>query len=188
MRHTPSGNQPPFSQSYWVAPGKLLAGCYPGAPHDGEMTEKLRNLVALNVSTVVNLMEPDEVDHFGRPFISYDTELKALAAEKGRDMVIIRLPIRDLGIPDKGHMRRILDAIDRSVDQGGVVYLHCWGGRGRTGTVVGCYLIRHGLVDKENVLSMITRLRSKGRNVTGSSPETSDQRAMVLSWEKEGRG
>ena len=29
------------------------------------------------------------------------------------------------------------------------VYVHCWGGIGRTGTVVGCWLVRHGMTGDE---------------------------------------
>jgi len=32
------------------------------------------------------------------------------------------------------------------------VYVHCWAGRGRTGTVVGCYLKRHGIAEDTNVI------------------------------------
>ena len=42
-------------------------------------------------------------------------------------------------------MRSILDAIDAAVSQGRRVYVHCRAGIGRTGTVVGCYLVRHGM-------------------------------------------
>lgn len=44
--------------------------------------------------------------------------------------------------PTVDQMRAILDAIDRAA--GSIVYVHCWGGHGRTGTVAGCYLVRHG--------------------------------------------
>jgi protein-tyrosine phosphatase len=35
-------------------------------------------------------------------------------------------------------MTTILDAIDESMTAGKPVYVHCWGGMGRTGTVIGC--------------------------------------------------
>ena len=37
-----------------------------------------------------------------------------------------------------------LDAIDAELAAGGLVYVHCWAGCGRTGVVVGCWLVRHG--------------------------------------------
>ena len=41
-------------------------------------------------------------------------------------------------------MAGLLDAIDTAMRDGKTVYLHCWGGVGRTGNVVGCSLVRHG--------------------------------------------
>jgi len=56
-------------------------------------------------------------------------------------------------------MIRILDQIDRGMEQNPAVYLHCWGGRGRTGTVVGCYLARHGMAVGEAALDLLGELR-----------------------------
>ena len=55
------------------------------------------------------------------------------------------MPIEDLSVPTLADMERILGAIDDELAAGRAVYLHCWGGIGRTGTVVGCYLVRQGL-------------------------------------------
>ena len=38
----------------------------------------------------------------------------------------------------------MLDTIDQALAAGHTMYVHCWGGVGRTGTVVGCHLVRHG--------------------------------------------
>lgn len=176
--------KPPFSQSYWVRPGVFLAGCYPGAPDKAEMTGKLEGLTDLNISLVVNLMEADEVDHAGRPFVSYEAELKDLAADRGYHCRVQRFPIQDLNIPDKESMVNILNAIDEEIDAGGRVYVHCWGGRGRTGTAVGCWLIRHGYADAEDVLQAISDMRSRGRSVSGRSPETMRQASMVFLWRR----
>jgi protein-tyrosine phosphatase len=48
----------------------------------------------------------------------------------------MRIPVRDVDIPSPDTMRSILDAIDSAIDRCQPVYVHCWGGRGRTGTVV----------------------------------------------------
>ena len=74
-------------------------------------------------------------------------------------------------------MTTILDALDSALAAGHTVYLHCHGGRGRTGTVVGCWLVRHGLTG-EQALDRIADLRGDDE-----SPETDEQRAFVLNWE-----
>ena len=50
-----------------------------------------------------------------------------------------------MATPGVGVMKRILDDVDEAIAGGGLTYVHCWGGIGRTGTVVGCWLVRHGL-------------------------------------------
>ena len=36
-------------------------------------------------------------------------------------------------------MVAILDSLDTAIADEHTIYLHCWGGIGRTGTVVGCW-------------------------------------------------
>jgi len=62
------------------------------------------------------------------------------------------------------------------------VYLHCWGGRGRTGTVVGCYLVRHGLCASHEAVNEIRDLRKYTEDLDEPSPESRRQFEMVLSW------
>lgn len=94
----------------------------------------------------------------------------------------LSFPIEDFGVPDVPTMRRILDAIDHHRSDG--VYVHCLGGIGRTGTVAGCWLIRHGLETRGTTIDGLARRRAAER-VTGlvPSPETDQQTAMVLDWE-----
>ena len=89
-------------------------------------------------------------------------------------------------------MVEILDAIDDDLAGGHNVYVHCWGGVGRTGTVVGCWLIRHGYATADDVLEMISDLRigdagrgpNAGPREARVSPETLDQVDFVVGWEQ----
>jgi protein-tyrosine phosphatase len=71
----------------------------------------------------------------------------------------------------------------RSISNNRPVYVHCRGGRGRTGTVVGCYLVRHGLTG-QGALERIKELRRNEPTGHLPSPEAREQVEMVLSWEK----
>lgn len=169
----------PFERSYWVVPGKLLAGCYPGDGGAEQENMKLKGLVKAGIRYVVNLMVEDEVNHLGQPFKPYEPVLADMAGGMWIEVVTRRIPIRDLGVPAKETMVCILDLIDREIEWGRSVYLHCWGGRGRTGTVVGCYLVRHG---EKDPLEAIKALRKNDPTAIYPSPETGEQREMVLSW------
>jgi protein-tyrosine phosphatase len=79
------------------------------------------------------------------------------------------MPVRDFSCPTEEDMKRILDAADEALRDGHTVYVHCRGGIGRTGTVIGCYLVRHGSTPEE----ALARVRG---------PETDAQLALVRSW------
>jgi len=80
-------------------------------------------------------------------------------------------------------MTAMLDAIDDSLAAGRATYVHCWGGVGRTGTVVACWLLRHAIATDANVLEVLASLRKQDR-VHGhiQAPESRAQRQFVASW------
>ena len=127
-----------------------------------------------------------QVDHF-----DFDTGTVAFSEGIADTPGVGRYPIRDVYIPTEELMVEILDAIDDDLASGHNVYVHCWGGVGRTGTVVGCWLIRHGYATADDVLEMISDLRigdagrgpNAGRGETRESPETLEQVDFVVGWE-----
>jgi hypothetical protein len=175
-------NSVPFDRSYWVVPGKFLAGCYPGSNNQDAAYQKLKALLEHGIRDVINLMEPHERDWSGKPFLSYKDQMQSIAESMGHTVTVDRMPIKDTWIPSRIEMCQILDRIGQSIKQHKPVYLHCWGGRGRTGTVVGCFLARHGLVSNHDTLVRIQVLRKNTEDHLAPSPETSEQIDMVLSW------
>ena len=84
-------------------------------------------------------------------------------------------------------MMSILDAIDNALSRGGTVYVHCWGGVGRTGTVIGCWLVRHGLSGEEALEQIAEWWKGVEKSHRApSSPETSGQRGYVMEWKEQG--
>ncbi len=165
---------PPFPRAYWVEPGKLLAGPYPA---EYDRTQTLRNMRALlqaGVRSVVSLMQEreEQTDENGRA--SYVPLLEATAREMGVECEWQRFAIHDMSVPEGQRLREILAAIGRSIDAGRPVYAHCWAGRGRTGTLVGAWLIEQGLATPENFVEVIARLRIDHPDPM-PSPETSEQ-------------
>jgi hypothetical protein len=175
----------PFGRSYWVEPGRLLAGFYPGGLTEHEAEQKLRALLDAGITYVVNLTEEDEPGANGQPFRPYNPLLMALATARRVEVTCVRMPIRDQDIPPVATMQKILDTIDSAMQRKLATYVHCWGGLGRTGTVVGCYLVRHGIASGEEALNRITHLRrNHDTDFHRSSPETPRQRDMVRQWRK----
>ncbi|MDF1594056.1 MAG: dual specificity protein phosphatase family protein [Desulfobacterales bacterium] len=172
----------PFKRSYWVVPGKLLAGCYPGAVDPKQAHQKLKRLLEHGIRRVISLMEPTEINWNGKAFESYEDRMKSIADDMGVEVFFDRMPIKDTWIPSRKEMCQILDRIDQSIADNQPVYVHCWGGRGRTGTVVGCYLARHRIASDQKALTLIQKLRIDTEDKDKSSPETSHQVDMVLSW------
>jgi protein tyrosine phosphatase len=176
----------PFPRSYWVVPGKLLAGYYPGSKNLKEATDKLAALINSGIRHVINLMEADDRDLTGHRFVPYDDMMGSIAGRMKVSVTFDQLPIKDLSVPTERHMTRILNQIDLCIKHGKPVYVHCLGGIGRTGTVVGCYLVRHGLATGKNVLDIIRDLRKDTEDSDRESPETREQRKMLTGL-KEGK-
>ncbi len=94
-----------------------------------------------------------------------------------------RFPIGDFGLPSPAQMKAILDQIDESLGAGHKLYLHCWGGIGRTGTTVGCYLVRRGLGGNEALRQLAEWWREVPKSrIHPDSPETREQAGFVQDW------
>jgi predicted protein tyrosine phosphatase len=159
-----------------------MAGCYPGSEDVHEAERKLRGLLEHGIRHVINLMEPSELNRGMKPFVRYEGAMKSIANSMDLEVTFERIPIRDGWVPSHADMVAILDSINSHIEKGKPVYVHCWGGRGRTGTVVGCYLVRHGLCAAHEAVGQIRELRSQTKDYDEPSPESRRQYEMVLSW------
>jgi protein-tyrosine phosphatase len=168
---------PPKRGTYWVVEGKLLAGPFPGSSDPAQASAAVAPLLDAGITTFLNLQQATETNYDGKRFTPYETAI-------GPQAKMVRRPIVDLSIPTREEMTAMLDLIDSSVEDG-ALYVHCWGGVGRTGTVIGCWLLRHGLATPENVIETIRGLRRadpfRGHR---RSPETLEQEQFVLSWQE----
>ncbi len=176
---------------YWLVPGRVAAGVYPGSTDPGQAGEKLRRLVGQGIRAFVDLTEPGEVTQLG-PLVPYEDALREVAEEAGVAVERLSFPIRDMHAPSPETMVRILDAMDERVAAGSPLYVHCLGGRGRTGVVLGCFLVRHapGLLGTDDpgeapglALTRIVQEREAQRMPDAKdSPQTRPQFEMVGSW------
>ena len=171
------GEDRPMRNSYWVVPGRFAAGEYPGAVNSGDAEKKLTALLDAGIDHFIDLTKAGEL-------VPYSMIGWEAGRRLGVDVGYERHPIADLGVPSStGHMARILDAIDTALDGGKTVFVHCWGGVGRTGTVVGCWLVNHGRTGDEALAQIAEWWQGMEKtNLHPRSPETTEQREYVRQW------
>jgi protein-tyrosine phosphatase len=169
----------PIGNSYWVRTRKLLAGEYPGQRNFDDARHRVEQFLRAGVTFFLDLTEENELT-------SYADILAEEAARLNIGAIHRRIPIRDLSVPrSPREMEEILDAIDEALAAGHTVYVHCWGGIGRTGTVIACHLVRHGCSGEE-ALRELAALWQHVEKVwrRPESPETDEQREFVRGWGK----
>ena len=145
-----------------IEPGRLIAGRHPSAFGPENAPDEVDDLVAAGVTLFLDLTQEGELD----PYSSLVPP----------DMRYVNMPIPDFSIPTAEGLLATLDEIDDELAAGGLVYVHCWAGCGRTGVVVGSWLVRHG-VEPQEALRRVGEARGLG------CPQTLEQRFLVLDWQ-----
>ncbi|KAG2024046.1 dual specificity protein phosphatase [Coprinopsis cinerea AmutBmut pab1-1] len=170
----------PLPNSWWVTP--LLVACeYPWSPKSANKP-KLDELLRVGVRTFIDLTEDGEL-------LPYEDILCKRAVLLGIDPATIeyhRFPIRDRSLPKSlDFMDRVFLTLRQNEQRGRVSAIHCRGGIGRTGLVVGCWLVERGIAKSgEEALGIIA---SEWKSVEKCkryphSPETGPQFDFVYNF------
>ena len=168
----------PMANSYWVVPGRFAAGEYPGHPNPRVAAARLRTLLGAGIDHFIDLTTK-------RDWLEPYAEMAAREGGRlGMKVVHERHPIVDMRVPRRPREAAgVLDAVDAALDDGRNVYLHCWGGVGRTGTMVGCWLVRHGRTGDEALAQVAKWWRGVDKAYRlPNSPQTPEQCAYVRNW------
>lgn len=152
---------------WWAdAEGRVLGGEFPGARDDVDKTfRRLSLLVSAGIETIIDLTDEDDW------LTSYRAYLPTVAAEHGVSLTRLSHPIPDRGVTTPERYDRIMADIEQALAGGRKVFVHCWGGVGRTGTVVGIWHVHRGH-SPEAALERIAVSRSGTKKGHRSSPET----------------
>ncbi len=177
----------PFPASYWLKPDQIAAGELPTSTIQMEASGIIESLLNAGIETYINLLESDEFEkrtfaHSNYP--DYSNELKDAGERKGLNVECIRFPIVDFGIPSKPEMIDILNCIDMNLENQRRVYFHCYAGLGRTGTVAGCWLVRHGMEGGEALQELYNIRHAQGTTAYGISPQNDLQINFVRNWKQ----
>ena len=171
----------PLPESYWVVPGNFLAGGYPISSVDEAVARQcLATFIDTGINTFFDLTREGELP----PYLPI---LQEEAVNYGIPINYRRATIQDKGLPSHEKMAALLDALDAALASGYKVYLHCWGGIGRTGTTVGCWLVRHGLTGGQALIRLNELYRTAEQSrIFPHSPETDAQVNFILGWVEDG--
>jgi ABC-type branched-subunit amino acid transport system ATPase component len=145
---------------HWVVPGKLAGCAQPGAvlalDHDLDL------LARAGVHTLITLTERD-------------MDLAALARHRLNNL---HLPIFDRQAPTIAQAYMLASRIQRLMDHGVTVAVHCKAGMGRTGVVLAAWLIREGAYSAANALARL-------RRINPAYVQTQEQEAFLLAFEQD---
>lgn len=142
-----------------IEPDRLIAGRHPCAWGPADAPSEIQSLVSNGVTLFLDLTHEGELEPYAH-----------LLPPSARH---VRIPIRDFSVPSVEQLEGALDEIDAELAAGGIVYVHCWAGCGRTGVVVASWLVRHGMSPRD-ALAKIAEARGLG------CPQTLEQRLLVL--------
>ena len=177
MTDTANRQPPPIRGSYWLEDGQLIAGGYPCSFNPKETRRRLESILDAGIRSFIDLTFEDE------GLEPYESLLKQLAEEKQIDVAYHRFSIRDHDVPATTLMHEVLRTIREEIAAGRMVYFHCWGGIGRTGTVAGCWLVEGGY-SCDAALDRINELRRGTPDFYTRSPETDEQVTFVKNWRR----
>ena len=160
----------PLYQSFFVG-WNIYAGEYPGDKYGEKAEQKIQQMTQFGVRHYIDLTEEGEL----RPY--------SQLLPKGTTYT--RFPIRDCDVPssidDVEKLIRHIQKLSKRND--GYVYIHCWGGVGRTGTIVACYFAENNSF--EEAMQLLRKQFSEmPKSSHRTTPDTNEQINFVKKYKE----
>ena len=172
----------PLPNTFWIEPGRLLAGEYPGAPSHEETVERLQALTEAGVTFFLNLTQADELPEYDYVLSQLRRDL-APAGQKRLPLVHLNIPLEDHGVPESADtMQEILEQLDRALCDGHLVYVHCRAGIGRTNLVIGCWMRWQGMPGAAAIKTLNRLWKANARSATWKRVPEFNQELYVMHW------
>jgi protein-tyrosine phosphatase len=190
----------PIEESNWVVPGKLIAGAFPGYISDLETERALIKILNTGVSKFVCMQEEYNIAikeedwrknlyvraSAVRPYfadVQRIMENKVIHPTLNTDVVNMTFdhcPIKDCSTVADEIVFNLAKDLVKAIHDGEVVYLHCWGGHGRTGIMVCLMLhLMYGLTANEALERCQFLHDIRKMPIIVSSPQTFHQKEQV---------
>jgi len=195
----------PTPWSNYIIQGRVLAGAYPATIRDEETHGILRALLKVGVTTFVCLQAEynNQVSDVSwkmgktlRPYIK-DAQRMIMDAKKAREsnavgnddlkniyqtrLDLLHLPIVDGSVTSDDAISELANDCCQRILRGERLYIHCWGGHGRTGSLVALILSRlYGLsaLDALHYTQKMHDVRVASQNT--ASPQSRAQILQVI--------
>lgn len=154
----------PIINSYQVDE-RIYAGEYARDLNNPQI--KVDDLVSFGITHFIDLTEEGEL-------ASYNEYLPENCCH-------CRFPIRDVSVPSecKGvyELMKYLDTVRSNPNN--KIYIHCWGGVGRTGLIVGCYYVYRGETYKQALAHLRESFKQCPKSERRRTPETQEQEDFI---------
>jgi len=160
----------PLPNTYWVIPGRVLAGEHPAVSDADESRARLARLHEAGIDSFVDLTEKGEMPAY-RHLLPRGTEY-------------LRSAIVDTGVPNNvSQTRALLASIRFGLDNGRRIYVHCRAGIGRTGLIIGCFLADQEANGAAAIKTLNRLWRQSDRAKTWPTvPQTAEQADYIRHW------
>ena len=162
----------PLPNSYWVIPGRLLAGEYPIGGDYSDARVRLARFREAGINHFIDLTEPGELP-------AYRHLLPVYTRYQGS-------PISDSSVPQNvTQVQALLSDIRAAVEAKRCVYVHCRQGIGRTGLVMGCYLA-DATGNGKSAIKELNQLWQQSERAKSwpTIPQTAEQADYITRWPK----
>lgn len=192
----------------WLVPGRVLCGHYPGAcpsrpASDDEVRERLGEVRDAGVCTFVCLQDevPAQDAYWPEGGVEKRSERAPWATGNfqnyrrlmpppssgdggGEEARYVHHKLPDMSVAETlNDLDGIVSCCVGRIRSGANLYLHCWGGRGRTGLIAACVLgALYPELDADAALDRVQAAYLLRGMDDKRSPETEEQRSQVRDW------
>jgi ADP-ribosylglycohydrolase len=164
----------PIRNSYRVM-DRVYAGEYPIEYDEKRSIERINQFERFGITHYIDLTE--------------DGEHLPYAKMLGNNIQHIRFPIKDMSAPHNiESVKELIAQINEILHENASnkVYIHCWGGVGRTGVIVACLLSKQCGFDYEKTMDVLTLAYSDcPKSTYRETPESNEQRLFIAKYAEE---